>query len=65
MTIVVYQRQPGETGIPVELLAYSSETDWKLYENMQGEILDHLFAVIQEFDLKIFQRPTGDDFMKK
>ena len=64
MTIAVYQRQPGETGIPVELLAYSSEIDWKLYENMQGEILDHLFAVIQEFDLKIFQRPTGDDFRK-
>lgn len=64
MTIAVYQRQPGETGIPVELLAYSSEIDWKLYEDMQGEILDHLFAVIQEFDLKIFQRPTGDDFMK-
>jgi miniconductance mechanosensitive channel len=64
MTIAVYQRQPGETGIPVELLAYSSEIDWKLYEDMQGEILDHLFAVIQEFDLKIFQRPTGDDFRK-
>jgi miniconductance mechanosensitive channel len=64
MTIAVYQRQPGETGIPVELLAYSSEIDWKLYEDMQGEILDHLYAVIQEFDLKIFQRPTGDDFRK-
>jgi len=31
---------------------------------MQGEILDHLYALIQEFELKIFQRPTGDDFIK-
>jgi len=64
MTIAVFQQQPGEFGIPVELLAYCSEIDWKVYVDMQGEILDHLYAVIHEFELKIFQRPTGDDFIK-
>jgi hypothetical protein len=29
----------------------------------QSNILD-IIAGIQEFDLKIFQRPTGDDFRK-
>jgi miniconductance mechanosensitive channel len=64
MTVAVYQLQATETGVPISILAYSSELDWKAYENLQGEIMDHLFAVIREFDLKIFQRPTGEDFVK-
>jgi miniconductance mechanosensitive channel len=65
MTIAAYHQQPTEAGIPLELVAYSSEIDWKTYVDMQSEIFEHLFSVIGEFGLKIFQRPTGDDFIGK
>jgi miniconductance mechanosensitive channel len=33
-----------------------------VYESIQADIFDHILAVIPEFDLSVFQNPTGDDF---
>lgn len=53
---------PGPTGLPVELYIFAKTTDWVTYEMIQAEIFDHLLAAAQNFDLRVFQEPTGLDF---
>jgi miniconductance mechanosensitive channel len=62
MTTMVRQLQPTERGIPIEIYGFSSEKTWELYENIQSDIFDHVLAVIPEFELHVFQNPTGADF---
>lgn len=59
---MVRQLQPTTEGIPVEIYCFSNTPDWIPYETLQGEIFDHLIAMIPEFGLHIFQRPAGTDF---
>lgn len=61
MTLIVRQLPPGEFGLPLELYAFSADTDWANYEGIQSDIFDHLLAVMPEFGLRIFQNPTGYD----
>ena len=62
MTFLVRQLQPSEKGLPLEIYVFSNDQDWANYESIQSDIFDHLLAVIPEFDLSVFQNPTGDDF---
>ncbi|MFV2078486.1 miniconductance mechanosensitive channel, partial [Klebsiella pneumoniae] len=34
---------------------------WAEYEGIQADIFDHVFAVVDEFGLRIHQTPTGND----
>ena len=62
MTFLVRQLSPGRNGLPIEIYIFSNDIDWINYESIQADIFDHLLAAIQEFDLRIFQNPTGNDF---
>ncbi|HLN53219.1 MAG TPA: mechanosensitive ion channel domain-containing protein [Lentimicrobium sp.] len=64
MTMLVRQLQPGESGIPLEIYVFSRIQDWKPYEDIQSDIFDHVLASIPEFELKVFQNPSGSDFAK-
>lgn len=64
MTLMVRQLAPTSEGLPLEIYAFSNGTDWVDYENIQGDIFDHLFAVVKEFGLSIYQSPAGQDFRK-
>ena len=59
--IMVRQLAPGEHGIPIEIYAFTSDTAWINYEGVQSDIFDHILAVANEFDLRIFQAPSGYD----
>ncbi|HBN84923.1 MAG TPA: mechanosensitive ion channel protein MscS [Clostridiales bacterium] len=59
---MVRQLAPGENGLPLEIYAFTSDTKWVNYERIQSDLFDHILAVVKEFDLKIFQNPTGGDF---
>ena len=61
-TCMVRQLQPTERGIPMEIYCFSNEKTWVLYEGVQADIFDHVFAIVPEFGLKLFQNPSGDDF---
>lgn len=61
MTFLVRQLQPGEHGLPIEIYVFSKVTSWVEYEGIQADIFDHLLAVAPEFDLRIFQAPSGGD----
>jgi miniconductance mechanosensitive channel len=62
LTQIVRQLPAGEHGLPVEIYAFTSSTDWKIFEGAQSDIFDHLLAIASEFDLRIYQSPTGYDF---
>ncbi|MEA2031100.1 MAG: mechanosensitive ion channel family protein [candidate division Zixibacteria bacterium] len=65
MTFLVRQLNPSEHGLPIEIYVFSNDQAWANYEAIQSDIFDHLLAVIPEFDLRVYQFPTGSDFLKK
>jgi len=61
MTLIVRQLQAGSAGVPIEIYCFTNDTDWTAYESIQGDIFDHVFAVVPEFGLRIYQQPSGAD----
>ena len=61
MTQLVRQLPQGENGLPLEIYAFTDDTQFVNYEKIQSDIFDHIFAVAKEFDLRIFKSPTGYD----
>ena len=61
MTFLVRQLAPTEHGLPIEIYVFSSDQEWSRYEAIQADIFDHLLAVVPEFDLRVFQSPSGRD----
>ena len=62
LTFLVRQLDPGPNGLPIEIYVFSNDQVWANYEGIQADIFDHVLAVIPEFELKVFQNPTGADF---
>jgi miniconductance mechanosensitive channel len=62
MTFLVRQLAPTEYGLPIEIYVFSKDQEWANYEAIQADIFDHLLAAVPEFDLRIFQNPSGYDF---
>ena len=58
---LVRQLEPNEYGLPLEIYVYSSDTNWANYEGIQADIFDHLLSIIPEFDLAVYQNPSGRD----
>ena len=58
---MVRQLAPADKGIPVEIYCFTSTTAWVVYESIQSDVFDHILAVVPEFDLRIYQGPSGHD----
>jgi miniconductance mechanosensitive channel len=61
MFLIVRQLAPSESGLPLEIYGFTASTAWADYEGIQGDIFDHLIAILPEFGLRLFQQPTGLD----
>jgi miniconductance mechanosensitive channel len=61
MTLLVRQLAPSDAGIPLEIYCFTSDTAWANYEAIQGDIFDHLVAILPEFGLRVYQSPSGRD----
>jgi len=64
MTFLIRQLSPRENGLPIEIYVFCKDTNWTAYEAIQADIFDHILAVVPEFDLRVFQEPSGSDFQK-
>ncbi len=62
LTFLVRQLQPTPEGLPIQIYVFTKDTRWANYEGIQADIFDHILAVIPEFGLSVYQRPSGDDF---
>ena len=61
--VVVRHRQTDGNGLPLEIYAFSRLNQFKSYENVQSELFEHLIATMNEFGLKVFQQPSGNDLV--
>ena len=61
MTLMVRQLAPTPDGLPLELYCFTNTVAWVNYEGIQGDIFDHLLAILPEFGLRVFQHPSGND----
>lgn len=57
-TFLIRQLQPGPTGLPIEIYVFANDTVWVNYEAIQADIFDHLLAVVEEFELRVYQYST-------
>ena len=64
MTFMVRQLQSSEKGLPLEIYVFSKDQQWVNYEMIQADIFDHIFAAIPEFDLQVYQEPSGYDILQ-
>ncbi len=62
MTFLVRQLAPTPEGLPIEIYVFAADTNWAVYESIQADIFDHVLACVSEFDLRVYQRPSGHDF---
>lgn len=61
---IVRQLQPTTKGLPLEIYCFTAKTGWGDYEPIMADIFDHIFAVIDFFDLEMHQEVTGSDINK-
>lgn len=61
MTLLVRQLAPVSEGIPIEIYVFTNDTRWAVYEDIQADIFDHIYAILPEFGLRAFQPPSGAD----
>jgi miniconductance mechanosensitive channel len=60
-TLMVRQLAPTPQGIPLEIYAFTNDTNWTNYEGIQADIFDHMLAIAPEFGIEVFQAPSGED----
>lgn len=63
-TLLVRQLASTDHGLPIEVYCFTNDTAWANYEGIMADIFDHLLAVLDVFELRIYQNPTGSDFKK-
>ncbi|WP_343222139.1 mechanosensitive ion channel family protein [Novosphingobium profundi] len=63
-TLLVRQLDPTENGLPLEIYCFTNTVDWGEYEAIQGDIFDHLVAIMPRFGLRVFQKPGGADLVQ-
>ncbi|QIL83144.1 mechanosensitive ion channel family protein [Diaphorobacter sp. HDW4A] len=61
MTLMARMMESTTNGTPLEVYAFTATTVWLEYESIQGDIFDHLIAILPEFGLHAFQNPSGND----
>ncbi len=61
MTLMVRQLSPTPEGLPLEIYCFTNTTAWTEYEAIQSDIFDHLLAIAPEFNLRVYQAPSGSD----
>ena len=58
MILMVRVQEPTAFGIPLQVYAFTVATAWVDYEATQGEIIDHLIAMLPQFGLALYQRSS-------
>lgn len=61
MTMMVRQLAPTPDGLPLQVYGFTNTTAWVEYEGIQSDIFDHLYSIIPEFGLRVYQHPSGVD----
>ena len=63
-TKMVRYLAPSSEGLPFEIYFFSANKDWVYYENFASDVMEHIIAVMPDFELKPYQRASGVDNRK-
>ncbi|HLR36739.1 MAG TPA: mechanosensitive ion channel domain-containing protein [Chitinophagaceae bacterium] len=63
--MVVRHLQPDGKGQPLEIYAFVKSVSFKPLNYIMADVFEHLYSVIREFELEMYQIPAGDDFKRK
>ena len=63
-TKLVRYLAPSSEGLPLEVYFFSANKDWAYYENFASDVMEHIIAVMPDFELKPYQRASGVDNRK-
>lgn len=55
MSILVRQLQPTQYGLPLEIIVYSLNPDYAMFENFQSTLFEHILSVLPDFELRPYQ----------
>ena len=61
MLIMVRTLEPTGNGLPLQFYCFTDTTDWKEYENIQAQIMEHFASVMPQFDLYPYQNTSSRD----
>ena len=64
MTFLVRQLKATEKGLPIEIYVFTKTIAWAEYEDIQADIFDHIFAVVPEFELKVYEFPSNSGVLE-
>jgi miniconductance mechanosensitive channel len=65
MTLMVRQLDPSPQGLKIEIYCFTNTTEWSEYEGIKSDILEHILAILPEFDLFVFQDVGSNDVKGK
>lgn len=63
MTCMVRELAPTAQGVPVDIYFFTKTTSWVPYEMIQARVMDHIYAAVGRFGLRIYQAPSGLDIL--
>ena len=50
-----------DKGLPVEFYFFSAQKVWVDYEHIVADFFDYILAILPDFELRLFQSPSGTD----
>jgi miniconductance mechanosensitive channel len=62
--IMLRLRAPEGNGMPLQVFTFASNTAMIPYEHIQSQVFEHLLVILKEFDLRVYQQPTGEDILQ-
>lgn len=64
LIMIVRQLPPTPNGLPMEIYAFTKDVAWVNHEGVASDIFDHILAIVPEFELRVFQTPSGHDLAR-
>ena len=62
MATMVRQLDPTSQGMPLEIYCFTHDKEWAKHEAVKSDIFDHLLTIASQFQLEVFEEPSGRDF---
>lgn len=61
LMLMARQLEPTSEGLPLQFYFFTTAKDWVPYEHVAADVMEHLIALMPEFGLRMFQKPSGLD----
>ncbi|MEO0603724.1 MAG: mechanosensitive ion channel domain-containing protein [Myxococcota bacterium] len=60
-SLLIRVLDPVDEGTPIQVYAFSSDTDWGSVEGYRAELIERAIAALAAFELRLYQSPTTQE----